>query len=70
MNSIIDAVGAAIAVVLLVVVLSLVLALPVMWLWNGCLIPAVSGVHEITWLQAWGLSILCGILFKSSTSSS
>lgn len=70
MNSLIEAIGAAIAVVLLVVVISLVLALPVMWLWNGCLIPAVSGVHEITWLQAWGLSILCGFLFKNSTSSS
>ena len=70
MDKVVEAFGAAIAVVLLVVVISLILALPVMWLWNGCLIPAVSGVHEITWLQAWGLSILCGFLFKSSTSSS
>jgi hypothetical protein len=46
---------------------SFVLSWPVMTLWNGCLIDAVSGVNEITWQQAWGISILCGILFNKST---
>jgi hypothetical protein len=36
-----------------------------MALWNGCLIGAVDGVYEITWLQAWGLSLLSGFLFRS-----
>jgi hypothetical protein len=40
---------------------------PVYMLWNGCLISAVDGVHEITWLQAWGISALCSFLFKSYT---
>ena len=45
------------------------LSLPVMWLWNGCLVPASSGIHEIGWLQAWGLTILCSFLFKSHKTS-
>jgi hypothetical protein len=47
----------------------LLMSLPVMWLWNGCLVPAVSGVHEIGWLQAWGISLLCAFLFKDSKSN-
>ena len=49
-----------------IVALSFVLSWPVMALWNGCLVDAVSGVKEITWLQGWGLSILTSIMFKST----
>ena len=51
-----------------IVLFGLIMSLPVMWLWNGCLVPAVSGVHEIGWLQAWGLSLLCSLLFKDTSS--
>lgn len=50
---------------LLGVVLGLLMSLPVMWLWNGCLVPAINGTHEISWLQAWGILILFSFLFKS-----
>jgi hypothetical protein len=61
---------AAIAgVILLVVGLSFLISWPVMALWNNCLVGAVDGVHAIGWLQAWGVSILCGFLFKTHTSS-
>lgn len=46
--------------------ISFVLSWPVMMLWNGCLVDAVTGIKEITWLQGWGLSILCGILFNKN----
>ncbi len=49
--------------------ISFVMSWPVMMLWNGCLVDAVAGVKEITWLQAWGLSILTGILFKETSLS-
>lgn len=52
------------------VLLSFVMSWPVMWLWNNCLIGAVDGVHEVSWTQAWGISVLCGILFQSHVSSS
>lgn len=69
MNAFVTVAGAVVGFVLLVAVFGLIFALPVMWLWNGCIVPAVSGVHEIGWLQAWGISILCGLLFKSSSSN-
>ena len=40
------------------------MSLPVMLLWDW-LMPTIFGLPEITWLQAWGLLFLCGLLFKS-----
>jgi predicted tellurium resistance membrane protein TerC len=57
---------AIIGIVGFVVLLGLLFSLPVMLLWNGCLVGAVTGVNEITWLQAWGIMVLFGLLFKSS----
>ena len=51
------------------VLVSLLFSLPVYWLWNGCLVSAIDGVKEITWLQAWGLNILFSFLFKESSVS-
>ena len=47
------------------IIISVLFSLPVMWLWNG-LMPAIFKLPEITFLQALGLNILCGILFKSN----
>lgn len=52
-----------------VLFISFVFSWPIMMLWNGCLVSAVDGVHEITWLQAWGISILFNSLFKASVST-
>jgi len=57
---------ALIGIIGLVVLLGLVLSLPVMLLWNYCLVGAISGVAEISWLQAWGIMVLFGILFKTN----
>jgi len=48
--------------------LSFLLSWPVYMLWNGCLVGAVAGVNEVTWLQAWGLNILFGVMFNSGSS--
>ena len=66
MNNITSGVGAFIVVVTAGLLLSFLLAWPVMELWNGCLVPAVDGVREIGWLQAWGLQFLINMLFKLS----
>jgi hypothetical protein len=50
------------------VFLSFLLALPVMLLWDAVM-PAIFGLTTITWFQAWGLSLLCGLLFKSHTTT-
>lgn len=51
------------------VLLSLLFSLPVFYLWNGCLVGAITGVNEVTWLQAWGLNILAGFLFKTTVTN-
>ena len=70
MNSILTAIGALVAIVVFIVAFGLLMSLPVMWLWNACLVPAVSGVKEMGWLQSWGMLVLCGLLFKNSSASS
>ena len=44
---------------------SLVLAFPVMWLWNW-IITGLFNLCSINYWQAFGLLILSGILFKST----
>ena len=46
--------------------LSFLMSWPVYMLWNGCLVDAITGVREVTWLQAWGICMLCSFLFKST----
>ena len=43
-----------------------VLALPTMWLWNW-LMPVIFGLTKISFWQALGLNLLCGLLFKGTT---
>jgi hypothetical protein len=60
------ALAAALVGIATLLFLSFVLSWPVMMLWNGCLVGAVDSVKEVTWLQAWGIQFLCGILFKAT----
>ena len=62
-------VGAIVIGIVGILLLSFLLSWPVYMLWNGCLVSAVAGVSEVTWLQAWGITILCGFLFKTSINS-
>lgn len=68
---ILSGIGLAVAFVALVLIAGLLFSFPVMWLWNGCLVGLVTGITPITsvW-KAWGILVLCGILFKSSGGSS
>ena len=59
-------IGLIVVAVVIIIAVGLLFSLPVMLLWNGCLVGAVAGVNEITWLQAWGILVLCGLLFKTS----
>jgi len=58
-------IGIFLTVLLIGVLLSFILSWPIMVLWNSCLVPAVQGINEIDWMQAWGLSLLSGFLFRS-----
>jgi hypothetical protein len=69
MEKVITIVGAIVVGLAGLLLLSFLMSWPVYMLWNGCLVDA-TGVKEVTWLQAWGLNILFGILVKPSTSTS
>jgi hypothetical protein len=65
-----ELIGASITIIggiAFLVILSFLLSWPVYMLWNGCLVDAVEGVKQVTWLQAWGINFLFGILFKNSS---
>lgn len=70
MKQITTIVGAVVLSIAGLLLLSFLLSLPVYLLWNGCLVGAVAGVTTVTWLQAWGITVLCGFLFKTSTHTS
>lgn len=57
--------GLIVSMIVVAIVLGALMAYPAMLLWNYCLVPAIPGVAEVTWMQMWGLYILCSILFKS-----
>lgn len=56
------------AVLFAVFVLSLVFALPLMWLWNW-LMPEIFGLMEIGIWQSLGLLLLSSLLFGNYTSN-
>jgi len=56
--------GSSILIIFLAVLLSFIIAVLVMLLWNW-LMPVIFGLVKITYWQAWGLTILCNCLFKS-----
>ena len=69
MEKILVIVGTVVVSIAGILLLSFLLSWPVYMLWNGCLVDAVPSVKEVTWLQAWGITILCGFLFKTTVNS-
>lgn len=51
-----------------IAIYAVILALPTMLLWDW-VAPAVFGLKPITFGQALGLNLLCGVLFRSRGSS-
>ena len=63
-----DYVGAFILVSVLIAVGSIIVGFPIMWLWNW-LIPSIFGLRIITFWEAVGLSLLSGLLIRSTNTS-
>lgn len=55
--------------IVVIVCLSAIFSYPLMLLWNGCFVGAITGVQPVTWLQMWGLSVLFSSLFKTSVTN-
>jgi hypothetical protein len=66
MKTIVVGLTAFVAALVTVLVISFLFSWPIMVLWNECLIPAVNGLNEIGWVQAWGISTLFAVLFKTN----
>ena len=56
-------IGFVFGIVVLSLFLSFLLAYPLMLLWNQCLVPAVTVLKEVGWLQMWGINFLIS-MFK------
>lgn len=61
--------GVFFAAIGMIIVIAIVMAWPTQWLWNNALIGAIDGLNPIGFWQALGINILCGILFRNSTTS-
>jgi len=62
-------IGIIAGVIVLGFLIILLVAWPVMWLWNYVM-PDIFGLQELTYWQAWAITILCSILFKSTNFNS
>jgi hypothetical protein len=69
MSNFITSLIAVIGAVAVALAIGFLMSWPVMMLWNGCLVDAVSVVKPIGWLQAYGITILAALLFKSSVTT-
>ena len=61
--------GVFFAAIGMIIVIALLMAWPTQWLWNNALIGAIDGLNPIGFWQALGINVLCGILFRNSTTS-
>jgi hypothetical protein len=61
-----EKIGEILGIVFVGLAIIFVLAFPVQWLWNHCLVPAVNGINAIGFWQALGLMILANVLVKTS----
>lgn len=60
-----EKIAAYVVVILALLMLSFLLSYPLMLLWNQCLVPAVTTLKEVSWLQMWGIAVIIGLLFKT-----
>lgn len=63
LRKVIDVGYAMLIVIILSALVGLILAFPVMWLWNF----VFGSLHKITVFQAWALNVLTGILFSKTS---
>ena len=66
MENLISWLGAIFLILLGVAIVALVVAFPIMLLWNW-LMPVIFGLTTINIWQAIGLGLLSGMLFKSTS---
>jgi len=66
MNKLIEGILIALGAIVVIFLLGLLMAWPVMLLWDW-IMPILFGLGIITFWQSWGLLVLTGLLFRSSS---
>ena len=66
MKNLISRVLIIISALVMYTFVSVVLSIPVLLLWNW-LMPTIFGITKITLGRAWGISLLCGLLFGQNS---
>lgn len=66
MGKVLGFIGGLVAGFLIIILL----AWPVMWLWNYALVPAIDDVNNISVSQALALMVLANMLFKTHVNNS
>lgn len=51
------------------VVMGIILAWPIQWLWNNALVGSINGINPIGFWQAYGIFLLSSIIFRSSVNT-
>ena len=62
-------ISTVVVTVFAIVLMSILVAWPIQWLWNNCLVGAIEGVNPIGFWQALGINILSTALFNRSVTS-
>ena len=71
-DAVVTGISAIIMAFLMIAMIAVIVSLPTMWLWDWLMpiiFPQGGIVHSITWNQALGINILCGLLFKGTTNT-
>ena len=53
----------------LIIAISIIYAVPIVFLWNKCLVGTIDGVHKIDFWKALGLAILFNFLMPKTTTT-
>ena len=74
MDKVISILATVVGVALMAAIIGVLIGYPVMWLINSLFIPhliaVVFGVSRIDFWRAFGVVVLCGLLFKSNCTPS
>ena len=67
-DTILFGISAALIGLIIYAAIALIIGLIVMLLWNW-LMPEIFGLGTINYIQGWGISFLCGMLFKGTSNA-
>jgi hypothetical protein len=67
-SDLLSGIGIFLLGVAMLFLIALIIALPVQFLWNSCLVDAIDGVNRIGFFQSLGICFLIYLLFGGSHS--